>query len=111
MKLKVITALLLTGLACEASAASFACNKVKAADEKTICAQRDLNDKDVELNTKYVFLKGLFAMGARGDLQDSQRAWLKSRQQCGSDKACLTKRYDERLQQLDDIYGRINKPL
>ncbi|WP_435954165.1 lysozyme inhibitor LprI family protein [Dryocola sp. BD626] len=111
MKAILLSVLLLTGVSLQATAASFDCNKAKAADEKTICANRDLNDKDVQLATKYTFLKGLFAMGARGEMQDGQRAWLKSRQQCGKDKACLTKRYDERLQQLDDIYSRINKPL
>ncbi|HKN04237.1 MAG TPA: lysozyme inhibitor LprI family protein [Buttiauxella sp.] len=111
MKTTRLPILLLLAVAAQAPAASFDCNKAQAADEIAICAQRDLNDKDVELTTKYNFLKGLFAMGARGDLQDSQRVWLKSRQQCGKNKACLTKRYDERLKQLDVIYDGIDKPL
>lgn len=106
----LITFCLLLG-ACGAQAASFDCTKAKAADEKTICAQRQLNDKDVEMSTKYRFLKGLFAMGARGAMQDDQQAWLKQRQACGTNRACLNTRYDERLKQLDITYAHINKPL
>ncbi|HFZ8995948.1 TPA: lysozyme inhibitor LprI family protein [Citrobacter freundii] len=109
MKRLLLTFALLTSL--PASAASFDCQKAKTADEKAICAHLALNDKDVEMNTKYQFLKGLFAMGRRGALQDDQRSWLKQRQQCKADVACLTKAYDERLQQLDAIYDTIDKPL
>lgn len=94
-----------------ASAASFDCNKAKAADEKTICTHLTLNDKDVAMATRYQFLKGLFAMGQRGALQDSQQAWLKTRQQCASSVSCLNQAYDRRLQQLDKVYAGINKPL
>lgn len=109
MKRLLITFALLTPLL--VNAASFDCQKAKAADEKTICAHLALNDKDVEMHTKYQFLKGLFAMGSRGALQDAQRSWLKQRQQCKTDAACLTKAYNERLKQLDALYDHINKPL
>lgn len=94
-----------------AQAASFDCEKAQLADEKTICNNRTLNDKDVEMATQYRFLKGLFAMGARGAMQDEQRTWLKRRQDCGSDSLCLDKRYDERIRELNAIYDRIDKPL
>ncbi|HAF2547276.1 TPA: hypothetical protein G9F23_003188 [Salmonella enterica] len=105
MKRLLIAFALLTPLS--ANAASFDCQKAKAADEKTICAHLALNDKDVEMHTKYQFLKGLFAMGSRGALQ----SWLKQRQQCKTDVTCLTKAYNERLKQLDAIYDHIDKPL
>ncbi len=63
------------------------------------------------ISTKYQFLKGLFAMGSRGALQDAQQSWLKQRQQCKADVTCLTKAYNERLKQLDAIYDHIDKPL
>lgn len=91
--------------------ASFDCQKATQADEKTICANRSLNDMDVEMATKYQFLQGLFPMGTRGAMQDAQQVWLKSRQKCGSDTDCLAKSYESRLQQLDEIYAGINKPL
>ncbi|NDJ57236.1 hypothetical protein GWD52_09560 [Enterobacteriaceae bacterium 4M9] len=92
-------------------AASFDFIKATAADEKAICANRVLNDKDVEMATQYRFLKGLFAMGGRGAMQDRQQVWLKQRKSCKSDSTCLNKRYDERIRELNTIYERINKPL
>ena len=92
-------------------AASFACNKAVHADEKAICANRSLNDKDVEMATKYQFLKGLFAMGRSGDMADSQQAWLKQRQACGGNVQCLTQRYQQRIAELNKIYDSIEKPL
>lgn len=67
MKRLLIAFALLTPLS--VNAASFDCQKAQAADEKAICAHLTLNDKDVEMHTKYQFLKGLFAMGSRGALQ------------------------------------------
>lgn len=109
MKRTLLTLLLLSPLA--AGAASFDCHKAKEADEKAICAHLTLNDKDVAMSTKYQFLKGLFAMGRRGAMQDEQQSWLNTRRQCGADTACLNRAYDARLQQLDAIYASINKPL
>lgn len=91
--------------------ASFDCQKAMQADEKAICADRSLNDMDVAMATKYQFLRGLFPMGTRGRMMDAQKAWLHSRQKCGSDISCLTKLYEGRLQQLDAIYAGIDKPL
>ncbi len=70
MKRLLIAFALLTPLS--VNAASFDCQKAQAADEKAICAHLTLNDKDVEIR-KYQFLKGLFAMGSRGALQDANR--------------------------------------
>ncbi|WP_080091875.1 lysozyme inhibitor LprI family protein [Salmonella enterica] len=109
MKRLLIAFALLTPLSVKA--ASFDCQKAQAADEKAICAHLTLNDKDVEMHTKYQFLKGLFAMGSRDALQDAQQSWLKQRQQCKADVTCLTKAYNERLKQLDVIYDHIDKPL
>ncbi len=92
-------------------AASFDCIKATTPDEKTICANRTLNDKDVEMATQYRFLTGLFAMGGRGAMQDRQRAWLEQRKVCKSDSNCLNKRYDERIRELNALYAHIDKPL
>jgi len=83
-----------------ASAASFDCAKAETADEKAICTDRKLNDDDVEMSVLYVQLKPLLGMGARGDMEDQQVAWLKRRAACGADHACLSKAYADRLQQL-----------
>ena len=50
-------------------------------------------------------------MGARGALQDSQQAWLKTRRQCAGSVSCLNRAYDQRLRELDKVYAGINKPL
>ncbi|HGW3768215.1 TPA: lysozyme inhibitor LprI family protein [Enterobacter cloacae] len=91
--------------------ASFNCQKATKADEKAVCADRSLNDMDVEMATKYQFLQGLFPMGTRAAMRDAQQIWLRNRQECGGDTACLTKSYKSRLQQLDKIYAGITKPL
>jgi uncharacterized protein len=101
-------ALCLTGLAAlltaaawqPARAASFNCSKAEAADEKAVCADRQLNDEDVEMAVLYTQLKPLLGMGARGDMEDEQAAWLKRRAACGADRACLGRAYQERIQQL-----------
>ena len=48
----------------------------------------------------YTQLKPLLGMGARGDMEDEQAAWLKQRAACGADRACLGKTYHDRIQQL-----------
>ena len=94
------------------SAASFDCAKTDlAADEKAICDNRALNDADVKMVTTFDLLAGLLAMGARGTMQDEQSAWLKRRQACGGDVACIRTAYDERLKQLTDIYNNLTRPL
>ncbi|PHM30693.1 lysozyme inhibitor LprI family protein [Xenorhabdus innexi] len=92
-------------------AASFDCTKAKSPDEKAICANQKLNDLDVEMSVKYHFLHGLFAMGVSGEMYNSQQAWLKKRQKCGGDTACLLQSYHQRLNQLNTLYDSIDKPL
>ena len=93
--LKGLVALLTIAAWQPAGAASF-----KAADEKAVCADRQLNDEDVEMAVLYTQLKPLLGMGARGDMEDEQAAWLKRRAACGADRACLRNAYQERIQQL-----------
>ena len=95
-----------------AQAASFDCDaKELKPDEKAICDNRALNDADVQMVTTFDLLSGLLAMGSRGTLQDEQTAWLKKRQECGADAACIKAAYDERLKQLGETYKNINRPL
>jgi uncharacterized protein len=95
-----------------AQAASFYCDaKELKADEKAICDNRALNDADVKMATTFELLSGLLAMGSRGTLQDEQTAWLKKRQECAADAACIKAAYDERLKQLGETYKNINRPL
>lgn len=95
-----------------AHAASFDCDaKELKPDEKAICDNRALNDADVKMVTTFDLLSGLLAMGTRGSLQDEQTAWLKKRQDCQADAACIKAAYDERMKQLDETFKNINRPL
>jgi uncharacterized protein len=95
-----------------AAAASFDCERTDlAADEKVICATRPLNDADVKMVTTFDILTSLLAMGSRGKLQDEQTAWLKRRQACAADAACIATAYQERLKQLQDAYKELDRPL
>ncbi|MCD2171697.1 lysozyme inhibitor LprI family protein [Rhizobium sp. C4] len=102
----------LTGLAGHAArAASFDCDaKALAPDETAICANRELNDLDVRMATEFKWLSGMYAMGVRGELQDQQTAWLKVRQACQADVACIRKAYEDRLKVFEDDYNRFERP-
>lgn len=95
-----------------ARAASFDCEKADlATDEKVICETRILNDQDVKMVTTFDILTQLLAMGARDTLRTEQSEWLKLRQACGSDAACIGKSYDERMIKLNEAFSAIIKPL
>ena len=108
-----VAAFTLSALMAGAShAASFDCDaKELKPDETVICENRALNDADVKMATTFDLQSGLMAMGSRGTLQDEQTAWLKKRQECAADAACIKAAYDERLKQLDETYKKINRPL
>lgn len=89
--------------AAPASAASFDCNKARTPTERTICANRDLNDKDVKMAQLYEITGHLLAMGGRGALVDAQRDWVQYRNGCGANRACLTRAYDRRNSELYSI--------
>ena len=90
-----------------AAAASFDCAKARAPDEKAICANRPLNDADVRMDTLFHVDGHLMAMGARGDMQDAQRTWLRRRKDCKGDVKCLTKAYKDRLADLQAAFDEI----
>lgn len=94
-----------------ALAAGADCHQAKHADEKTLCASRELSELDVEMRVKYHFLAGLAGMGVRGDMQDAQTAWLTQRRQCGTDHRCLLTAYRQRIAELDRLYDALQKPL
>lgn len=94
-----------------ASAAGFDCRQAAFADEKAICADRALSEKDVQMTTTYNLLKGLLLMGARGALQEEQGEWLKKRQQCGVSYTCLSQLYDQRNNTLMDEYNNVARAI
>lgn len=90
-----------------AAAASFDCRKARTADEKAICANRDLNDQDVRMDQLYGITRHLVPMGGRGAIMDDQRAWLSARKACGGNQACLARSYDNRIRQLNTVMDRV----
>lgn len=100
---------LAAGTAAPASAwaASFDCDKARSPDEKAICANRALNDKDVRMAVLYDVNRHTLAMGGRGALQDAQQQWLRDRRNCGAQRACLGRAYDRRLGELERGLERI----
>lgn len=92
-----------------AEAASFACDKAQSADETAICAERSLNDLDVEMAVRFGILKDVLAMGNRAKLQEDQEAWLAERRTCAADIACLRNAYEVRLTVLRGVLAEFTK--
>jgi uncharacterized protein len=111
MAKRLPTALVLTllGFSPSAHAASFPCDRAEAADEKAICAHLPLNDRDVEMATRFEILKAVLPMGGQAKLRDDQEAWLTERRTCGGDVACLTGIYDARLKVLRGVLAEFAK--
>ena len=57
--------------------------------------------------TLYGIAMSLVAMGQRGDIGDAQLQWLKTREACGGNVACLTKTYNDRIPQLNAVIDGI----
>ncbi|MCZ4342075.1 lysozyme inhibitor LprI family protein [Sphingomonadaceae bacterium G21617-S1] len=93
-------ALFLTTLPAAASAASFDCSRARASDERTVCASRALNDRDVEMSVLYGLDLRFVPMGSRDVIRRDQAAWLKRRARCGANPACLARAYDRRIAEL-----------
>ena len=93
-------ALLLVGG--RAQAASFDCAKAGTPDERAVCADPGLGDLDSRLAGLLDLDEGTVAMGQRGDMQDEQAAWLRTRAACGAGRSCLRARYETRLKAVGD---------
>jgi uncharacterized protein len=102
-------ALSIAAITASASAfpASFDCAQARLPDEKAICASRQLSELDVEMSVRYQMLTGLVAMGTRAQMQDEQHAWLETRKQCGTNQACLTQAYQQRINSLKQAYAQL----
>ena len=96
-------------VATSAQAASFPCDKAEAPDEKVICATLSLNDRDVEMATRFEILRAMLPMGGNAKLREDQETWLAERRACGADVACLTQAYDARLTILRAVFSEFAK--
>lgn len=88
---------LAVGVATPAMAASFDCTRAGSPVERTICANLTLSHLDEQLNTAYRDrVAGLYGPAAQS-LRHSQRDWLRGRDRCGIDAACIERAYRSRL--------------
>ena len=99
--------LLAPGAAGAADYAPMNCAKAKSAAEKTVCKDYGLGQLEARMATLYAVATSLVAMGQRGDMQGAQRDFLQQRENCGSDVACLTQKYDARIADLDRTIAAI----
>ena len=102
-------ALLLALAGGTADAASFPCDKAEAPDEKAICAHLPLNDRDVEMATRFEILKAVLPMGGQSKLKEDQETWLAERRTCGAEVECLRTTYDARLKVLRGVLSEFAK--
>jgi uncharacterized protein len=103
-------ALCAPGLALGANYTPLACSKARSPAELTICRTYSLGQDEARMATLFGIATSLVAMGQRGDIRDRQSEWLKTRESCGNDVACLSAAYDARIAELskviDDIASR-----
>jgi uncharacterized protein len=83
------------------------CGKAKSPAERTICQDYDLGQSEARMATLFTITTSLVAMGQRGNIQDDQRKWLKSRDACGKDLACLRTSYAQRIKELENVMAGI----
>lgn len=94
-------------LALAADYAPINCAKARSPAELTICRTYSLGQAEARMATLFAISTSLVAMGQRGAIMDDQVAWLKRREACGRNIACLTKAYDDRIQQLNKVISDI----
>lgn len=94
--------------------ASFACAKAQAATEKSICASRALAGYDRSVSEAYDRWLAQHATddpetrSEREKIVADQRAWIRERNACGADAACLTKSMQARI---DALIHEVEKDL
>ncbi|WP_395593771.1 lysozyme inhibitor LprI family protein [Pseudomonas sp. B26140] len=83
----------------QAMANAMDCSNAASAVENTICANKGLYELDAQMGTVYRDLIKA-SVEARPELKRTQRLWLKVRNGCVEDVACLDQRYREQLKVL-----------
>lgn len=86
-----------TGFSIGVDSPSFDCRATLTIVERTICEHREIWGRDRVQSKIYFLERGDRGGSARVALLEDQRNWLSERNRCGSDVACLTQFYDERL--------------
>ena len=94
-------ALAIAAAGCSYDVATVDCNLALTSTETAICGSSKLRRLDRDLTKLYQV-----ALSISGDdepnLRAEQAVWVRSRDACGSDEACIAARYRERLNLLAD---------
>ena len=93
--------------ACAADYAPIDCGKASSSTERTICGSYSLGQAEARMATLFGVVTSLVAMGQRGDIGDEQRKWLKERNACGNDTACIARAYQSRITALSAVLDAI----
>jgi uncharacterized protein len=83
------------------------CSKASSPAELAICRSYPLGQAEARTATLFGIVTSLVAMGQRGDIGDAQRKWLKQRDACGGDNACLARAYQSRITALSSALDAI----
>jgi len=86
---------------------SFNCSKATTGTEKAICGSIELASFDLSVNESYKqnirgFKEGKDLLAVKR-VKACQKAWLKKRDACGANAACLKKTMEEQLEVLGDL--------
>lgn len=85
------------------------CTRAATTAETTICKNYALGQDEARQATLFEVLTSLVAMGQRGDLVDTQRHWVATRDACGNDAKCLSRAYQTRIDELSQALDAIAK--
>ena len=83
------------------------CAKAVSSAEKAICSHYGLGQSEARMATLYQWSTAFVGMGQRGDMQDAQRDFLKRREACGADIACLRRIYETRIGELQRVMEQV----
>lgn len=76
---------------------SYDCAKATTPTEYAICSSKDLWAMDLAMANLFFFYRRNTNTRVSNDFLNTQRAWLKRRDACGSDIRCVLERYSSRL--------------
>ena len=85
------------------------CAAAKLPSERAICGHYGLGQLEARMATLYEWSTSFVGMGQRGDMQDAQRDFIKAREACGAEIACLRGAYDARIAQLQAVMQRVQE--
>ncbi len=89
-------------------APSFDCAKASSDVERTICANEQLAVADASVAANYRQMLQYRTGKDAKVFKDEQRAWLKRRNQCGTDVACLSDAYEFRYSEMCTVTSGVS---